>query len=219
MSLESLQNPLSQLRALPRSVNFATATEVAVNEPYYSATHQYVKNDMCLSEVDDGAYVFLGGIDDKTTTLGGNDPASDPLWISLAKSGANTVSGGAGGVPLVPVVTGGATPAYTLTNNSLTVPASTTWLVSWRCTAAKNPAGALVAADWINWTFTAGANTVRVTQVPNVDTVAVSNSFATSVVITVPAGATAIVLSGSCGLAASTGLAVSATSLVAQRLL
>lgn len=212
MSLESLTTPLSALRWLPRGVNFATATENAlnVNDPYFSATHQYVKNDICLSVVNDGAYIFLGGAGDITTTFGGDDPANDSNWISLSKGEANTFVG-----PINPTVTGGATAAYTLTDNSLPV-FEGSWLVSWNCTLAKNPTGALVAADWINWTITAGATTVRVTQVPNVDTVATSNSFAMSVLITVPAGATAIVLSGSAGVSPSTGLPVSSTSLVAQ---
>lgn len=216
MSLESLQNPLSQLRVLPRSVNFATATENTpnINDPYYSDTHQYVKNDMCLSKLDDGAYIFLGGESaDKTTTLGGTDPSADTNnWISLSKVGANSLSG-----PVVPTVAGngGTTQAYTLTLNTLAVPASTTWVVSWQCTATM-ATGVATAVDFISWKFTAGANIVSVTQLPTVGNS--TNSFATSVVLVVPAGATAIVLSGVTGAVNSLAIGVTATSLVAVRL-
>ena len=209
MALEALADPISQLRYLPRSVNYATATEVAVNEPYYADTHQYFKNDMCLSGVDDGAYVFLGGVADKTTTFGGPDPSADPNWISLAKAGANTAEA------LAPTVASNGTTLYTVTNGSFTdLPEGSTWLVTWHCTVTK--ASATLATDWLNWTVTAG--TVQsLTQLPIVDTVALTNSFSGTAYVTVGAPGT-IVLTGNTGpTATSAALNVSNTSLVAVR--
>jgi len=200
MSLESLADPLSSLRYLPRGMNFATAEEVAVNDAYWAATHQYVKNDVALSSVDDGAYIFLGGTTNVTTAFGGADPSADPDWVSLKPSGVNTLSG-----PIVPVATGGATAAYTMTVNSLTgLSASTTWCVSWQCTATK--AIALVAADFIKWTLTAGANSATICQVPVVDGAALSSTCANSVVLTLPALTTTIVLTGSTAAASTSSV-------------
>lgn len=213
MSLESLADPLSSLRFLPRAMNFATAEEVAVNDPYWAVTHQYVKNDVALSAIDEGAYIFLGGTTNITTAFAGLDPSLDSDWVSLKPAGVNTLAG-----PVVPVATGGAAPAYTMTVNTLPVGEGETWCVSWQCTATK--ATALVAADFIKWTLTSGANSATICQVPVVDTVALSSTCANSVVIVVPALATTITLTGSTASGSTSAvLVITGASLSAVRLL
>nr|WPF46741.1 MAG: hypothetical protein [Lake Baikal virophage 11] len=211
MALEVLADPLSALRYLPRGMNYATAEEVGINNPYWALSHQYVKNDVCLSGINEGAYVFLGGVTNKTSQKGGLDPSLDSDWVSLAPVGVNSL------VAAVPVAAGAAAPAYTMTVNSLAVPASTVWCVTWQCTATK--ATALVAADFIAWTLTAGANTATICQVPIVDAVTTSSTCANSVVISVPAATTSIVLTGSTASGnTSAVLTVSNTRLTAVRL-
>ena len=192
MALEALADPLSRVRFLPLAMNFATATEVAVNDPYFAVTHQYVKNDVCLSGVDDGAYVFLGGATDKTATFGGADPSADANWVSLKPAGANSSAA------VVPVATGAGAPAYAVTSGTLSnLPEGSKWLVNWQCTATKGSATAV--SDAIKWTLTgagAGGSVASMTQLPVVDTIAVANDFSGSVVITVGASGT-IALTGS----------------------
>jgi hypothetical protein len=193
MALEALADPLSRLRFLPLAMNFATATEVGVNDPYYATTHQYVKNDVCLSGDDDGAYIFLGGATDKTTTFAGPDPSADANWVSLKPSGANSSAA------VVPVVTGAGSPPYAVASGTLSgLPEGSKWLVNWQCTATK--ATATDADDAIKWTLTgagAGGSSASMTQLPVVDAVTpvLANDFSGSVVITVGAAGT-IALTG-----------------------
>ena len=213
MALEALADPLSALRYLPRSMNFATAEEVSVNDPYWSVTHQYVKGDVALDSIDEGAYIFLGGSTNLTATLGGLSPSVDSNWVSLKPVGVNSLSG-----PITPVATGAAVPAYTMTVNTLPVLELSTWCVTWQCTATA--AAAMVAADFINWTLTSGANSVSMSHLPRVDASAKSSSCAFSAVIVVPAGSSTVVLSGSTAVGStSAALVVSGASLSAVRLL
>lgn len=213
MALEALADPLSRVRFLPLAMNFATATEVAVNDPYYAPTHQYVKNDVCLSGVDDGAYVFLGGATDKTATFGGADPSADANWVSLKPAGANSSAA------VVPVVTGAGAPAYAVTSGTLSnLPEGSKWLVNWQCTAASSatPQVATDANDAIKWTLTAagvGGSVASMTQLPVVDTIAVANDFSGSVVITVGASGT-IALTGSTVTAATNSSTLAITGAI-----
>ena len=212
MALEALADPLSALRYLPRGMNYATAEEVATNEPYWSATHQYVKNDVCLSGVDEGAYIFLGGSANSTAILDGGDPSTNPDWVSLRPVGVNSLSG-----PIVPVAAGGAVPAYTVTNGSLTVPELSTWNVTWQCVATK--AAAMIADDFIKWTLTAGANSVTICQPPLVDAANVSSTVAASAVIVVPTGVSSIVLTGTTAAGSTSSvLVITGAKLSAVRL-
>lgn len=209
MALEPLADPISQLRYLPRSVNYATADEVLLNDPYYAVTHQYFKNDVCLSAVDDGAYVYLGGVSNQTATLGGADPSADPKWVSLAKAGANSSA------LATPVVAAGAGVNYAIAGGVLSdLPEDSTWLVTWHSTVTK--ATATLATDWVNWTLT-GATSQSLTQLPVVDTAALSNSFSGTFYVVVGAPGT-LTLTGATGPSAlSSALAVTNTSLVAVR--
>lgn len=212
MALEALADPLSRVRFLPLAMNFATATEVAVNDPYYAPTHQYVKNDVCLG-ADDGAYIFLGGAADKTSTFAGPDPSLDNNWVSLKPSGANSSAA------VVPVVTGAGSPAYTVTSGTLSnLQEGSKWLVNWQCTAASSatPQVATDANDAIKWTLTAagvGGSVASMTQLPVVDTVAVANDFSGSVVITVGASGT-IALTGSTVTAATNSSTLAITGAI-----
>jgi hypothetical protein len=215
MALEALADPLSRVRFLPLAMNFATATEVGVNDPYYATTHQYVKNDVCLSAVDDGAYVFLGGATDKTATFGGADPSADANWVSLKPAGANTTEN------REPIVAGAGAPAYAIVGGSISgLPVGSKWLVNWQCTATK--ASATLVSDAIKWTISGGilnGTSAELTQLPVVDTVAVANSFGGSVVVTV-GDLGIITLAGTTVTAAtnSNTLAISATVLQATML-
>lgn len=136
MSLESLTNPLERLQYLPTAMQMRPSDFPPSSSYVYSALIQYFLNDVAFSAVDDAAYVYTGGADQDTSTLGGADPSANPSW---------TLLGGAKTTKQIPTSGGAALGALTLTNHTLAVPANSKWLVSVHGVAAKG--SALAASD------------------------------------------------------------------------
>jgi hypothetical protein len=168
MSVNSLGNALSSLALLPSTANLPTNTQT--NSPYWNASEQYYKNDIAISPIDQGAYVWLGsttvdGSSAATNTVrGGDDPSAQTgWWYSLSSLGppASTKDVNVN----VTVTNTGAQSAQTVaTSATLTAAQSTTWLVQW--SALLTPTSAWTAPDFTNFTFTAsgtGASAAVVT--------------------------------------------------------
>lgn len=93
--LESLQNPLERLQVLPTSVSLRL--NPLDNSPVWDVSIQYFRNDVVISGVNGGAYVFTGGlfdagppvVDPLWTLRGGVDPALDTngYWQKLTQTG------------------------------------------------------------------------------------------------------------------------------------
>lgn len=157
MSLNSLANPLSGLALQPRTLNFPT--NGLTNSPYWDVEQQYYKNDMVISPIDQGAYVWLGettvdgagGV--SNTIMGGDDPSAQTGWwyscsaLGVPASSQQTTLN-------VTVTNGAAQAAKTIpASATLTAGQGSTWLVNW--SATLTPAGAWTAPDYTNFTFTA----------------------------------------------------------------
>jgi hypothetical protein len=157
MSVNSLANPLSSLALQPRTLNFPT--NGVTNSPYWDANEQYYKNDMVISPIDQGAYVWLGEttVDvasaASNTIMGGHDPsAQDGWWYSLSALGVPASSKQT--TLNVGVTSGTAQAAKTVaTTATLSAQQGSTWLVNW--SATLTPTTAWTAPDYTNFTFTA----------------------------------------------------------------
>ena len=146
--LESLQNPLERLSVLPTTMCWRG--NPVTNDPTWDVSLQYFRNDVVVSGVNGGAYVFTGGlfsagppvVEPLWTIRGGVDPALDTngFWSKVTQTGVET------SVSATPTFTlAGAAGAQTVTvgSGSLTdVPAGSQWLVtlSYSATWAGNQA-------------------------------------------------------------------------------
>jgi len=168
MSVNSLGNALSSLALLPSTANLPTNT--ATNSPYWNASEQYYKNDIAISPIDQGAYVWLGSttVDGSSaasnTVRGGDDPSAQTgWWYSLSSLGPPAATKDVN--VNVAVTNNAAQAAKTVAAGAtLTAAQSTTWLVQW--SALLTPASAWTAPDYTNFTFTAsgtGASAAVVT--------------------------------------------------------
>lgn len=96
-SLESLQNPLERLSVLPTTMSWRS--NPVTNDPTWNVSLQYFYNDVVISGVNEGAYIFTGGpssvsppLDHLWTLRGGVDPALDTngYWQKLTQTGVET---------------------------------------------------------------------------------------------------------------------------------
>lgn len=83
MSLVTIVNPLTRLNVLPNGMNWRGG---------WSATEQYYKNDVVVSNINQSSYILTG----ETTSYGGNDPTTNPLWVELSSQSTGIVSVNAG---------------------------------------------------------------------------------------------------------------------------
>jgi hypothetical protein len=186
-SLESLSNPLERTAVLPTAMN---ARKSGAGDLTWDANVQYFVNDVVLSTLDGGAYVFTGGATDRTAILGGADPAADPtLWTSLAPIGIQNSS-----IVAVPAQLGAAGVITLPAGATLPVPAGASVL----CIAQGQlvTAAATVVGDRSSFIFTAnGAGAVSSTTqvVPLVDTISDTTRFTISAVVTAGTGGTSVV--------------------------
>ena len=206
-ALESLSNPLERLATLPTAVQ---ARSNGAGDITWDATLQYFRGDLAISSLDGGAYVFTGGTFERSSVLGGSDPAAAPtLWTSLAPNGVPQSAVYTSGAPIV-----GAANAYTLpAGASISAPEGSVWLCV--VDGAVSTAAATVAGDRTTFSFTpngTGANAGVLTIIPIVDTVATTTPFGYSAVVNVGTGGTSITATaayvGSVGTLA-TGLRIS----------
>ena len=125
-SLESLANPLERLSVLPTTMNLRKNPLTGL--PVWDATIQYFLNDMVLSSIDGGAYVFNGGVagSEQTTIRGGADPSADTTgkWLKTAPNGVSYYD------TLTPTFTSAGGGVINITNGTLTVPEGSDWLIS-----------------------------------------------------------------------------------------
>lgn len=186
-SLESLSNPLERLTVLPTAVNIRKS---GAGDITWDAGVQYFQNDLVISTLDGGAYVFTGGASNRTSILGGSDPAAAPtLWTSLATVGIQNTS-----QITVPSTLGAANAITLPAGATLTgLPAGSTWLVAVQ--GSLTTAIATVAADVSTFTFTpngAGAVTWRTDIAPIANTVSTITDFGQSGFVTVGTGGSTI---------------------------
>lgn len=173
-SLESLSNPLERLSVLPTSVQLRL--DPLTNSPVWSALIQYFRNDVVISGVNGGAYIFTGGLYDAGPPVveplwclrGGVDPAVDPdgYWQKFTQTGAETA------LFATPTFTSaGAPPVIVVTaNGALTDVASRSvweaileYTITWAAPA--------VAGDLISWQIASngtGGDTKVVDVIPRV---------------------------------------------------
>lgn len=147
-SLESLQNPLERLSVLPTTMSWRS--NPVTNDPTWDVSLQYFYNDVVVSGVNGGAYIFTGGastlgppvVDHLWSLRGGVDPALDTngYWQKMTQTGVET------SVVATPTfaITAGPPSTFVVTNGALNdVPAGSVWLatlsysVTW--TAAQTP--------------------------------------------------------------------------------
>lgn len=196
-AIESLSNPLERLAVLPTAVNARPSAPADIT---WDSAIQYFKNDLVISPLTGGAYVFTGGANDLTAIRGGSDPASSADWTRLQGNGASEVSI----YDFAADIT--SSTAYTLpAGATLTgLPAGSTWNVIFDGqTTTSAPA---VANDQSTWIFTAGggagANSVAFTSIASVGASLVNFGF--SGVVTVGAGGGSITPTASANGAAQT---------------
>jgi hypothetical protein len=149
-SLESLANPLERIAVLPTAMNLrqVPATQVAPASPVWSALVQYFLNDLVISSVDGGAYIWGGGANGETTVRGGNDPSDATSgWIKTATNGVNTYN------TLAPTIVSAPAGVLTITNGTLSVPAESEWFISVQVIGVLPAVG--TSADVSELTFTA----------------------------------------------------------------
>lgn len=165
-SLESLANPLERIAVLPTTMNLR---QNALTGPVWSAVVQYFINDLVISSVDGGAYIWGGGAGGETAVRGGNDP-SDPTsgWIKTATDGVNTYD------TLTPTIVSAGAGVLTITNGSLAVPAGSEWFISLQAVGVLPAVG--TTADVSELTFTAsgaGGTTLTLDILPRIGNTAV----------------------------------------------
>lgn len=87
MALESLRDPLGRLSALPVTMNAAyDANSLTPNDMRWSATRQYVQNDVVAVDGLAGvAHCFI--LTGATSLLGGESPESLAAWQWVPLSG------------------------------------------------------------------------------------------------------------------------------------
>lgn len=158
MSLESLRNPLERLSVLPTTT--ALRTDAVTNSAVWDATTQYFKNDIVISGIDGGAYVYTGGEVTQISptgpagfVYGGSDPAESDAWVKFTETlGATTFTS------VAPV------PTFSLAANVITVTggvigdvyADSTYMVTLSYTINSTAVGGLTATQ-IN-TFQVASN-------------------------------------------------------------
>lgn len=186
-SLESLANPLERIATLPTTVNLRV--NPITNSPEWNATIQYFLNDIVISPIDGGAYIWGGGlaVNPITCVLGGADPSDvggGSEWIKFATNGVNTYSTLS---PVYVAVAGAGATTYTLTvagANVLDVPAGSEWLVNIQ--AVGTAPLALTAVDCVEWTVVgsgAGGTTAVADMLPRADLVSTSTRWASGLVV------------------------------------
>jgi hypothetical protein len=185
-SLESLANPLERLSVLPTTMNLRKNPLTGL--PVWDASIQYYLNDMVISQIDGGAYVFSGGVapNEQTTIRGGVDPSADATgkWIKTFPNGVSYYDS------LNPTVADGGAGAYTITNGSLTVPEGSEWFVSVQSTTTS--VAPLVADQVVSWTMTgsgAGGSAVQWDVLPRADATALTTHWSGSGYVSVGTGA------------------------------
>lgn len=235
-SLESLSNPLEALNVQPSALNLRQRDSATGPTPLWNATVQYYTNDVVLSPINGGAYVYTGnsaalisGDRPKSGVLGGPDPALDATggWQSLAGGAASGIFGWEAISPTFaaqPVGPGN----FTVTaGGSLTVPSGSSWLAiasgTFTTVAVGGPppvSPALTAPDSATLTLTgsAGGTTLTLDVVPNANGAATATRWSGSGVVSVGAGAApfTITVAGSC--AGPSGIQPSAVNVTLIRL-
>jgi hypothetical protein len=188
-ALESLSNPLERLATLPTAVQ---ARGVA-GDITWDAGIQYFRNDIAISSLTGGAYIFTGGASERSSILGGVDPVLAPtLWTRLASNGLSDVEvfDGAG-----PFASTGAGAAYTFpAGASILAPEGSTWLCVVQGTNTSLAKTACV--DFSSFTFNAnGVGAVDATVSPMLSTATVS-TFSASATVFVGVGGSSITFTG-----------------------
>lgn len=202
-SLESLSNSLERLNTLPTSIT----TRPVGGDITWDSGLQYYRNDLALSSLTGGAYIFTGGAQERSSILGGLDPALDPsgLWTRLQANGAVEVKAFDAAAPIVPVA--GPPPSIPFpAGATLTASEGSTWSVVIQGTTTQG--AAITAADYPSFTFTAngaGAVSATVDVVPLVGPT--SQRWSASATVFVGVGGTSIVPSGTYAGAAPTNYA------------
>lgn len=201
MALESLRDPLSNLKALPTSMKLRGGVE----DPYWDVDTQYYRNDVVLSPVTDGAYVMRGGSTSgaETAVKGGPDPsvaAEDPdsAWWSLSLAGLRYVQTAVGDLTGTGTGAGG---------GALTVPAAlslvagapgfaaagSVWKVNIKLTAINS--GAWAATDSFTFTLTPDVGTATTADVwPGLNNPNTTLDTSLEVVVVAGVNATSITL-------------------------
>ena len=179
-SLEPLRNPVTRTSILRNAVNLIK--NPLDNTPVWNEELQYFANDLVISPVNGGAYVFWGGPEGLTTIRGGDEPSILPLyWWRLTQTGVQDSAS------VVPTVTAGGG-VYTVSGESLTdVAPNGVYLVVWQGTATGgSDAGSMSAADIATWTITptgAGAVPQILTVSPTVGVASHSWGMSATVVV------------------------------------
>jgi hypothetical protein len=205
MALESLSNPLQALAVLPYAMNLRSQ-DATTNNAEWSATTQYFINDVVRSPLTGGLYVYEawdGAQNLPSAIVSANDPSSvggqAEGWASAQGNGLKTVdqnSAAVTGVAAGAAGSLGATAGLTLTLlNPIGV--ASTWLVKLDYNATLTGAGAFAATEWVVWTTTTNgaAPTVRVCN-HIFGAGAVGSGSPVSVVVTLPADATTVTVTG-----------------------
>jgi hypothetical protein len=205
MALESLSNPLQALASLPYAMNLRSQ-DATTNNAEWSATTQYFINDVVRSPLTGGLYVYEawdGAQNLSSAIVSANDPSSvggqAEGWASAQGNGLKTVdqnSAAVTGVAAGAAGSLGATAGLTLTLlNPIGV--ASTWLVKLDYNATLTGAGAFAATEWVVWTTTTNgaAPTVRVCN-HVFGAGAVGSGSPVSVVVTLPADATTVTVTG-----------------------
>ena len=189
-SLESLANPLERTGVLPQAMNANSNPLTGSLE--WDVARQYFKNDVAISAINGGAYIYSGPT---TTHLGGSDPSADAVnwtktftngvssWDSLASTLTNNGGGG---------FTYG-TPA----TNVFTTEESTLWLctVQGTFTQVSAPPVPLTDAEIISLTLTGQNGTAQTIDIePRIGST--SSRFGVSAVVGVGPAGTNITITG-----------------------
>lgn len=204
MALESLRDPLSNLKALPTSMKLRGG----VDDFYWDVDTQYYRNDVVLSPLTEGAYVMRGGATSgaETAVKGGDDPsiAAEDLtapWWSLSLSGLRYVQTAVANLAGAGVAAGGgdftvpAALSLVVGAPGFSATASTVWKVNIKFTAANG--GAWAAADTFLFTLTPSVGTATTADVwPGLNNPNTTLDSSLEVVVVADAGATAITLTG-----------------------
>jgi len=181
-ALESLANPLERVAILPQSLNLYS--EPVSGSPVWDPTLQYVQNDVVLSSVDLGPYVWPASgtaVPTPVSVRGGSDPSVPGSgWVRLSPISAPNTPFSPDPTAVAAVVPLG---AFVFTNGVQAVAGDTRWLVTVQGTAAATANG--VAGDCFSLTVT-GSNggTATSWDIPLIVGKA-STSFSCSGVVTV----------------------------------
>jgi hypothetical protein len=210
MALESLSNPLQALSAQPYVMNLRSQN-AATNNVTWNQDTQYFLNDVVRSPLTGGMYVFEAfdqalDADTAWTILSANDPSSllgaVEGWAPFQGAGLRSVaqtSAAVTGVAAGAAGALGATAGLTHPISLLGLGVVSRWLVTLDYTASLTgaPAPAFAATEWATWTVSANGTA----PVPRLATHvfgsgADASGSPVSVVVTAPADATQITVSG-----------------------